>query len=163
MGQDLDDMVLSFLVQVHVHVQGGTPARDDLLGTLDPANSKFTRPQPAWSTLELKHFGQYVCVSATDDSAKLIDLDTASAGNCDSDTAPNVEAHLTPHIGSLGDTILRSVVDPGSCPPSVLTPIRVHALLALVRSTALQRPQVQCSIPYFLPCTLLPVLRQIDQ
>ena len=124
---DLDEAVLSFVVQG---------------GTLDPANSKSPGVRTVLSTLEMKQFGQYVCVSVTDDSAG-VDASDASSSNGNSITTPHAESRLTPNIGSLGVKIFQTVLGPSSCPPFVPTPLRVYALLALVRSTALQRPQVR--------------------
>lgn len=131
MARDLDEAVLSFIVQG---------------GTLDPENSKILELRPVLSTIEMKRFGQYVCVSATDDSAEGNDPDARSNSCGDPNSTPYAESRLTPNIGPLGAKIFQAVPGPGSCPPFVPTPIRVYALLALIRSTALQRPQVR-SVP----------------
>lgn len=130
-ARDLDEAVLSFIVQG---------------GTLDPENSKILESRPVLSTTEMKRFGQYVCVSATDDSADGSDPHTNNNSCGDPNSTPHAESRLTPNIGPLGAKVFRAVLGPGSCPPLVPTPIRVYALLAMIRSTALQRPQVR-SIP----------------
>jgi hypothetical protein len=132
MARDLDDVVLSFIVQG----QGGAT-------TLDSANSKSPGWRTVLGTLEMRRFGQYVCVSATDDSSEACDPDAGSNSGDDTNTNPHAKSLPTPNIGYLGVKIFRIVLGPSSCPLFIPTPLRVYALLALVRSTALQKPQVR--------------------
>jgi hypothetical protein len=149
-ARDLDDVVLSFIVLGQG--QGGTT-------TLDPENSKSPGSRTMLSTLEMKRLGQYVCVSATDDSADANDLDASSQSDDDSNATPHAESRPTPNIGYLGMKIFRTDLSPSFCPPSVSIPLRVYALLALIRSTAVQKPQVR-SEP-IMPCPAYPLYSDV--
>jgi hypothetical protein len=147
-ARDLDDVVLSFIVLGQGQGQGGTM-------TLDPANSKTPGSRTMLSTLEMKRLGQYVCVSATDDSTDANDRDASSNSDDDSNTTLHAESRWTPNIGYLGMKIFRTDLGPSFCPLSISTPLRVYALLALIRSTAVQKPQVR-SDP-IMPCPAYPL------
>jgi hypothetical protein len=150
-ARDLDDVVLSFIVLGQGQGQGGTM-------TLDPANSKTPGSRTMLSTLEMKRLGQYVCVSATDDSSDANDRDASSNSDDDSNTTPHAESRPTPNIGYLGMKIFRTDLGPSFCPLSVSTPLRVYALLALIRSTAVQKPQVRSDPIRSCPVLLTPFI-----